>query len=327
MLTSPYSSHHAHLTMLISLHSSHHAHLNSLISPRSSHLTHLTMLTSPCLSHHAHLTMLISPCSSHHTHLTMLISPCSAHLAHLTLHTIFIPWNLVRLLPALTPLCGCVRAFAPGMCAHACRCVCVRARLPAPLCVRLPPVWLCALACSLYVRVCPLCGCVRALATCMCAFACSYVCACACPCVCAFACSCLCARACPCVCAIAFPCVCARGLVPVCVCVCGGACLLLCMCVCLPPLCVALVPNILFFESGLNTLHLITLKNHNVCFHIFMSSLQVIFMIQYINVSYVCCMFHRYSFFILGYMKNVHKNIHEFLKVTGHHQTVEHYKN
>ena len=167
---------------------------------------------------------------------------------------------------AHAPVWLCARVCPRYVCARLPLCVCARA---CPLCVRLPPVWLRALACSLYVRVCPLCGCVRALATCMCAFACSYVCACACPCVCAFACSCLCARACPCVCAIAFPCVCARGLVPVCV-------------------CGALVSNILFFESGLNTVHLITLKNHNACFHIFMSSLQVIFMIQYINLSYVC---------------------------------------
>ena len=135
---------------------------------------------------------------------------------------------------AHAPVWLCARVCPRYVCARLPLCVCARA---CPLCVRLPPVWLRALACSLYVRVCPLCGCVRALATCMCAFACSYVCACACHCVCAFACSCLCARACPCVCAIAFPCVCARGLVPVCVCGGGG---LACpyVCVCVYPLCV-----------------------------------------------------------------------------------------
>ena len=166
-------------------------------------------------------------------------------------------------------VCVCEHAFDPGMCARAYPCV--------DVCARLSPV--CARACR--------CVCTRALAPCVCV----------CPLY-------GCARACylP-VCARLLAPVCVRLPSPVCVCadlsryvyVCGGG-LLAPVYVCVSPLCVhAFVPNILFFESGLNTVHLITLKNLNVSFHIFMSSLQVIFMIQYIHIIYhTVCMLHRF---------------------------------
>ena len=114
------------------------------------------------------------------------------------LRTIFIPWNLVRLLPALTPLCGCVRAFAPGMCAFA-PCVAACACL-LPVCARLPPVWLCARARYLYVRVCLLlCVCVR-LPLCVRVCLLLFVRACLPLCVCDCLPLCVCARTCPCMC-------------------------------------------------------------------------------------------------------------------------------
>ena len=126
--------------------------------------------------------------------------------------------------------CVCEHAFAPGMCSRAC-----------PLCVSLSPLWMCALACSLYVRACLL------------------LCVCACPCVCALAPVRLCARACSlCVCVIAFPCVCVCVCVWTCPCVCerlplcmwGGGLLAPPVCARFPHLCARLFQIVCFLSQG-----------------------------------------------------------------------------
>ena len=112
-------------------------------------------------------------------------------------------WLCARVCPryvcARLPLCLCARALArPPVCAFA-PCVAVCACL-LPVCARLPPVWLCARARYLYVRVCLLlCVCVR-LPLCVRVCLLLFVRACLPLCVCDCLPLCVCARTCPCMC-------------------------------------------------------------------------------------------------------------------------------